>query len=554
MDEALRTKIDRLNMQALELRYTDLEGAISLCEKAADLAKSDLSSDVYYQGWGESLFNLGEFSSQSGNFHRALSYYFKSLLAYESIADRHKIAFVLYAIGNSYSNLGDFPNALEHYLTALDIARELKDRLCEATALNGIGSLYMQLGEWQKALPYLDDSLNIAETTNNLSLQAKVSEHLCSCLCQLKDYENALSCGLRSVRLCQECGDLKAEAEVLYAVGEVYLLMEDQNQAMIHFQRSLAISEAIDLKIQPIRALRSISQLYFRKGSADRAQELLHEALRRAEALDIKREQYACHQMLASAYKEMGNYEKALVHYEKFHAIKEILFNEEADLRLKTLETTFQAQKARKEAEIYQLKNVALQQEIEQRKQTQAELERMARIDPLTNIYNRRYFFHLAEAEFKRSLRYKHLLSLIMIDVDYFKHINDNFGHLIGDQVLVEIARRIQETVREVDICCRFGGEEFLVLLPETNAVSARLVAERIRQRIAGSMFNTNNGKVPVSISLGIADSVDVEKLDTVISHADAALYEAKRLGRNQVVIYDGQTVPGWNEGSKSLN
>ena len=115
------------------------------------------------------------------------------------------------------------------------------------------------------------------------------------------------------------------------------------------------------------------------------------------------------------------------------------------------------------DSEIYRLKNVELTREIEERKKIQAELERIATLDPLTALYNRRHFFELTQQELERSRRYNRPLSVIMLDIDHFKQVNDQFGHLVGDRVIVEVSRRIQKALRRIDLACRYGGEEFAI-------------------------------------------------------------------------------------------
>jgi diguanylate cyclase (GGDEF)-like protein len=166
-----------------------------------------------------------------------------------------------------------------------------------------------------------------------------------------------------------------------------------------------------------------------------------------------------------------------------------------------------------------------------------AQVQRLATTDPLTGIANRRHFYDLAHRELERSERYGMPIGVVLFDVDHFKRINDTHGHFIGDQVLRAIALRCSDDLREIDTLARFGGEEFIVLLPETGYMQARYVAERLRQRIAQSPIETDAGPIPVTISAGVASSESFANLtfDVLFSHADTMLYTAKHAGRNQV-------------------
>ena len=172
-------------------------------------------------------------------------------------------------------------------------------------------------------------------------------------------------------------------------------------------------------------------------------------------------------------------------------------------------------------------------------KQTEAALQKLAITDPLIGCFNRRHFFSLAENELIRATRYNHQLSVFMIDIDYFKQVNDTYGHSVGDQVLIAIARRIETFLRSTDIFARYGGEEFVILLPETNDAQAWQIAERLREKVA-EPFKVNGLEILVSISLGLScwRSKDEILLDALLDRADQALYAAKRTGRNQVLAW----------------
>ena len=130
----------------------------------------------------------------------------------------------------------------------------------------------------------------------------------------------------------------------------------------------------------------------------------------------------------------------------------------------------------------------------------------LAITDGLTGMYNRRYFMALADHEVARTQRYRRQLSVIMMDIDRFKNVNDSYGHIVGDQVLTEISDRCRKNKRRVDVIGRYGGEEFLVLLPETALQQGQLVAERLRKAIADTPVETDKGPVPMTMSLGVAN------------------------------------------------
>jgi diguanylate cyclase (GGDEF)-like protein len=169
-------------------------------------------------------------------------------------------------------------------------------------------------------------------------------------------------------------------------------------------------------------------------------------------------------------------------------------------------------------------------------------LRRMATIDGLTNLYNRRFFMEQLTREFKRALRYRSNLAVIMLDIDHFKQFNDTHGHLKGDYILRTLGTILKSCVREVDVIGRYGGEEFAVILPEANIEQGLIVAEKIRQAVETFPFKISrrkSGLTPVTVSLGVSTlTQDIANITDLVNRADTALYRAKNEGRNRCFIF----------------
>lgn len=168
------------------------------------------------------------------------------------------------------------------------------------------------------------------------------------------------------------------------------------------------------------------------------------------------------------------------------------------------------------------------------------ELERQAHTDYLTGVNNRRHFMALAKYELERATRYHTPLSLLMMDIDHFKLVNDNYGHEVGDAVLIKLAEVCQHTLRSIDSMGRIGGEEFAILLPETDIEQAMEVAERVRMALADTRLDQPNSRDPLrfTVSLGIATlAPNIATIDVLLSLADHALYQAKNTGRDKVCV-----------------
>jgi diguanylate cyclase (GGDEF)-like protein len=168
-------------------------------------------------------------------------------------------------------------------------------------------------------------------------------------------------------------------------------------------------------------------------------------------------------------------------------------------------------------------------------------VEKLAITDPLTHLYNRRFFEEKFGDELLKAEAYKLPLSLIMIDIDHFKLVNDTYGHKVGDKVLEVLALILKANVRDKDIVARYGGEEFMILLPGTDKVGAGKVAERIRKEIEETPLTEVGGPEKFTVSFGVTGfPEDGKELNDLLLKVDQALYEAKKLGRNRVVVYKG--------------
>lgn len=186
-----------------------------------------------------------------------------------------------------------------------------------------------------------------------------------------------------------------------------------------------------------------------------------------------------------------------------------------------------------------QLKIKSLQDKL---KSANRQLWELSTVDALTRVYNRRYFMHRLDTEFKRGGRYDSLLSFIMIDIDHFKKLNDTYGHQVGDDVLRTLGPLIGDTVRESDVAGRYGGEEFCVLLPHTDLEGAKSLAIRLHESVRDTEIDTSAGPLKITVSMGVSSTAlpGVGSTEDLIRLADEALYRSKREGRDRVTCAEG--------------
>lgn len=187
---------------------------------------------------------------------------------------------------------------------------------------------------------------------------------------------------------------------------------------------------------------------------------------------------------------------------------------------------------------LLRLKRVIRERELaRERDRIVKELETLAITDGLTQLYNSRHFYRQLEVEADRSKRYDHALTLLLMDIDHFKHYNDAYGHLEGDKVLVRMGQVIKSCLRRMDSAHRYGGEEFTVILPETRADEAGIVAHRIKDAVRGQKFYPQPGgpAVSLTISIGVAQYAPPEEISSFVQRADKAMYASKQKGRDRV-------------------
>jgi two-component system cell cycle response regulator len=179
--------------------------------------------------------------------------------------------------------------------------------------------------------------------------------------------------------------------------------------------------------------------------------------------------------------------------------------------------------------------------QLQQSRANQEDLERMANYDSLTGLYNRRALLQKLDEQIQRSRRYEEPLSAIMLDIDHFKKVNDRYGHIIGDNVLEKVAAVIGSVIRATDVAGRYGGEEFIIILPHAEWSEALIVAERIRKAVEAAEMQGSSGETfSITVSQGVGSYTGDDDIHSLIQRADAALYKAKENGRNRVEFADG--------------
>jgi len=535
-------KIEALLRRTGPLTQSNPKRALELAREAARLAGENAPSSLEHRKvLGRALIAQGKALLELDAYHQAIPCYISALECFNPAIDTNETAEALLGLGSGMIIMGSYPEALQYLIRALSAFQNLKNQNGEAAVRIKLGKLYLLLGEAEKALPHLETALDLAQYLTDLKLEAAVQVYLSQAFAECGRHQSAVQAGLRGVEIYQNLGIHRGEVEALNTLGEVYFKRGEFGLALNFFQLSADVAKKFDKRLELARAYRKMGMIHLSMGNTPAAVQALQAALTIADEFNAQNEQMECHQALAQAYKSAEDYLQALEEYEKYMSVYQIVYNEDKDRRLKTLEVIHEVENARKDAEIYQLRNVALQKEIEERKKAQAALERLATQDSLTGVANRRYFLEIASRIMEQAKRYQRPVSVVMIDVDHFKEMNDTFGHKTGDKVLVHITRCMQAVLRKVDILGRYGGDEFVILLPETTQEGARRLTERLRQALSQQPITAGGVSIPITLSIGLASNVNEPglSLDELLQRADRALYDSKMNGRDRVTYFN---------------
>ncbi len=440
------------------------------------------------------LTNMGAILSYLGRRQEAIEFFFRSLEIKEQNEDWVGIAKTYNNIGTEHYHMKDYAEAKKYYLKALELKEKHGMKRSLTSSLGNLGNLLIDMHEFEQASEYLERSLALSE--------------------ELGD-ERAKSYSLNNLGLIQlKIGNPASAAELCGKACEIAMRLRD-NYGISYFSLDLA------------RAKMELKEI----GEGEKWCRQSLDISNTSGHLEQKKDGY---ELLSLIYRLKQDFENALQCFMEFTRLKDELISQESINRIAEIQTRFETERKEREKEIYRLRNIELAEANETIRQKNTELteayrkmETLARIDPLTKLSNRRDFLEKMSGEG----------SVLLLDIDDFKEINDNLGHDTGDRVLCMIAKRLAETVCEKGIAGRWGGEEFIVFLPDTPIHVARNMAESIRTQLS-EPFNDPMGSLQITVSIGASHTSQAtgDKVQTIsIMLADRALYQGKRAGKNCV-------------------
>ncbi len=543
-----RARIDLLNEIAWSTQLYDQEKSRQLAEQSYELSSSgEYEEQPYLPGLAGSLRSLAALNNDAGNYDIALSQSLRALeildgLPGDMLATSSTKIEILGNLSWTYRSFGDYGIAAEYAMQGLKLAQGIEDRRHEAGMLNILSVIYAESNNLDAALEINLKALQYCRDMGTVRSESISLNNLAMTYLELGNSTQALEASQESLRLARENGIGGIALTALSTMGEIYLGIKDFTKAEEYLLQALTLAREKKAGSEELQCWLNLGKVYQGQQNDQAALTAFQSALSISHASNDRRAEFQCHQMLSEVYEKQGELEAALQHYKQFHALKESVFNENTAKRLAGLQVVHQVETAKRDAEIHFLKTIELRHEIEERKSAQESLEKIASIDPLTGVLNRRELFIIGERELAHALQKGQPLTMILFDLDYLKTINDTYGHAIGDQVLIHTTKMVREGLRQGEIIGRYGGDEFAILLPGSNCAQGQQIAERLLEKMTSQTIATGKGYLSVTLSLGIAElpQTSDSTLETLFAHADQALYAAKRDGRNRLTVYTG--------------
>ena len=442
--------------------------------------------------------------------------------------------------------IGDYDSSIEYSVKAIDLYGELGlvDDVNDVIA--NTAAVYIYMERFEKSIEYNDKALEYARFKGDDPAVASFLNNKSIPLKRLGRYREAVECLEESIQLKRSLNKKEELCHSYDNLADTLLTMRRYDEALEAISNSRVIAKEIGDRFILVTLDKLLSRYHRDRSEFERAIELLtsfidycKETGRIADIKSAIRER-------AEMYEKLGDLRSAIEDYKELATIEESLYKESSSSRMAELESSFRLKQKMHEIELLSSKNRELEEArlvIEKQyteldkvrkklEKANAALKLRAERDPLTGCLNQQRMYPLLRIEIERTRRYRTPLSLIMIDLDDFKKVNDTHGHQTGDNVLRQVAITFRKSLRKVDYVFRYGGEEFLVLLPSTDLEEAVHTARRLKERVAAEVTPT----VTLSAGVGLWEGEDVHNL---IRKIDSRLYVAKANGKNRIEISD---------------
>lgn len=531
---------------------TAVAEGVAVINGAAPVAVESAGDDVAMAGaWGRDAREL----LHGGEIVRAIAAAMRAIAILRTACSPEHLSAVLVVAAEAQAEAGNLDTALQLATESVDVAQASGDGRTLALAFRALGELHGLLGQLNEGARLLGQALKVSAPDDDGQARAHILDALCRNTVRQADreiwaggtpaeelLEDAVEHGRRGLEAARRVRDPRAEAACGASLA-LALLRRGDLEGSLHFLRDAgALATTHRLRLLQHRVAAIEGEALLAHGETREAVVQLRELAAACELAGEPLIEIDARRVLYRAAKALDEFEFALLTHERYHLLDTRIRTEVAQARARVLinevetqNAKLEAEKARLEAELLRLKSRRLESEKRALEAQARELDRHAHQDALTGLWNRRYI----DDELPRLLSESRLRGAPLVvaigDIDLFKTINDRYGHPTGDAVLCMVADLLRDNCRPSDTVARVGGEEFLLVLEDTDPKAARPVCERLRRSIEKAAWSEIAPELNVTISFGISDAPDDGEARDLLATADAHLYAAKRGGRNRV-------------------
>jgi diguanylate cyclase (GGDEF)-like protein len=541
-----RARLAMLLEGADSLLGIDVRRARTLAQEARDLATSLADAAARAQA----LYLLGRCANLLLDPGIALDLYGEALRAFEAINDEAAIARTLREVSFVHDSLGDYPRALDFQFRALEIDQRTGHQGSRASTLRTIGLVYSRSGDMAAGLDFYQQSLALCTREGDAAERGKTLNNIGLNLKHLGRLAEAHAALTEAHAIFDRLGLPLQQSATLNNMGLVQERMGDPIGAEKTLHAALDLSNSTGYGHGVAHASLSLGKLCMAQQRDNEARAWLTAALAVCAEHQLKPTEYECHEALAAFHEQVGEPAAALAHFRRYHALEREVQSEDASHKMRALQIQFQVAAARRETELQRERekvlteanaelealNISLTEANLQKTMLLDQLERQTYEDALTGLANRRRLDQRLADEFALALRHSRPLAVAIADLDHFKAVNDRYSHAIGDAVLRALAKLLTAQIRHTDLVARFGGEEFVLVLAQTDSDAALRVCEKLRLAVANHPWDTIQPGLAITLSIGLCADTSLPGHERMLAIADRNLYRAKASGRNRVV------------------
>jgi len=570
-----KPRADLLNKLAALVVINDKDRGNELSSEALDIS----SNLGYRRGKAAALFGLGDAARIGGEYRAALEHYASSLDIFKVLGDPIQQGRCLRRLGDVQFYVNNLNLSLKHYLNSLTIFEKTAEKNRSPEVKVNCGHLMATIGNVLRESGDLEASLDYYRRCHSIYIREGFTAGIPGVLYNTGNIfhsqgrlEDALNAYRQALEEAEESGDGYLVSLALNSLGSVYMARDELDAAEDHFNQSMSIAEKQDRKRGILSSTVKLVELRRLQGNLDEALYQSERAEQLAGQLEDRRSYASILKERVLIYSRRADHEKALEISLAFQKLSEELLSEKRVREIDILRVRYETEAKEREIELLRRERtiqrrmivgavvglaftgislVLVYRNVRFRIRVNRELadaysrvEKLSQADTLTGLANRRAMMECLAAEQTRSSRTGRSFGLIMTDIDNFKQVNDHYGHACGDKILVEVSKRLENALRKQDITSRWGGEEFLLLLPETSLHSAVEVANKTKALIENTPFICNNVSINLTMTFGVSEG-GLIPVEDAIQLADTALYRGKRTGKNSVNFQsiNGKTV-----------